>query len=298
MPRILVTGAGGFLGRYAVEALARAGWTIIGTGRTAPDLPGLAESLPADLTDTYALKRLVHDARADVLLHLAWYDDPRLRWHASDNLDWVAATLLLAREFAAKGGQRLVFGSSCAVYDFNARSRHAEDDSTNPGSLYGASKAAAGQLLSAAAATIGISFAEARMFFCYGAGEPAGRLVPDLISGLTAGRPVECTDGRQRRDYLHAADIGSALALISRSEIAGPVNVASGVSVPVADLISGVANRLDRPDLVRLGAIPRVPDDPPDISADVSRLRGIGFEPQFDLASGIAETLARELAKR
>lgn len=298
MPRILVTGAGGFLGRYAVEALAQADWSIVGTGRKAPDLPGLEDSLSADLMDIREMKRLVKTAQADVLLHLAWYDDPRLRWHAPDNLDWVATTLLLAREFSACGGQRLVFGSSCAVYDFIARGRHSEHDRPSPASLYGKSKNAAGQLLAAAAPSMNITFAEARMFFCYGAGEPAGRLVPDLIAGLASGRTVDCTDGQQRRDYLHASDIGAALALICGSDITGPVNVASGTSIPVAELISGIAQRFDRPDLVRLGAIPRPENDPPDIVADVARLQRIGFKPRYDLLDGIAETLAREQADR
>ena len=298
MPRILVTGAGGFLGRYAVEALAREGWSVVGTGRKAPDLQQLDDSIAADLTDSKDMTRLVGAARADALLHLAWYDDPRLRWHAPDNLDWVAATLLLAREFAERGGERFVFGSSCAVYDFTARNRHSERDCVNPASLYGAAKASTGHLLASASTALDISFAEARLFFCYGAGEPKGRLVPDLIAGLSAGQPVDCTDGEQLRDYLHAADIGTALALICGSDITGPVNVASGNSVRVADLILTLSERLGRPDLVRLGTIQRPANDPTDIVADVTRLRKVGFKPKFDLESGIAETLSREMATR
>ena len=132
------------------------------------------------------------------------------------------------------------------------------------------------------------------MFFCYGAGEPPGRLVPDLIAGLAAGNPVDCTDGQQKRDYLNAADIGRALALIAGADITGPVNVASGRAIPVADLIAEVARQMNRPDLPRLGAIPRAADDPPEIVADISRLATLGFRPEYDLASGVSETLRRE----
>ena len=295
MARVLVTGAGGFLGRYAVEALAASGWAVVGSGRQPPALPGLADSVAADLLQPDSAAQLVRQARADTLLHLAWYDNPRERWHAADNLDWVGATLKLVRRFAEQGGKRVVFGSSCAVYDFAARSLHTESDKTGPASLYGAAKAAAGSLLEAAQKTLGISVAEARIFFCYGAGEPAGRLVPDLITGLRQDKPVACTDGAQLRDYLHAADIGRALALLSASNVAGPVNIASGAPIRVADLIGEVARQMGRPDLPQLGAIARSQSDPAEITGSPGKLAALGFAPQFTLKGGVAETLAREL---
>ncbi|MGV6847695.1 MAG: NAD-dependent epimerase/dehydratase family protein [Marinibacterium sp.] len=295
MARILVTGAGGFLGRYAVEALIAAGWQVVASGRRAPDLPGLTDAVAADLLDPADAAALVDRAGADVLLHLAWTDDPRARWHSPDNLDWVAATLALARRFADAGGRRIVFGSSCAVYDFAAGPVHAEADRTAPASLYGAAKAATGSLLGAAQSALGITVAEARMFFCYGGGEPAGRLIPDLVAGLSRGEPVACTDGRQARDYLHGADIGRALALLAGTEITGAVNVASGTATPVADLIGELARQMGRPDLPQMGAIQRAANDPDEITGDVSRLHGLGFRPELDLAAGVAETLARDL---
>jgi len=292
MPRILVTGAGGFLGRYAVEALRSAGWTVTGTGREAPSVDGLHESLAADLLDSRSTQKLVEQANADVLLHLAWFNDPATRWHANGNLSWAASTLNLVQKFASVGGTRVVFGSSCAVYDFAARSVHNETDALGPNSLYGHAKASTAALISAAQKSLGISVVEARIFFCYGAGEQTPRLVPDLIDGLSHGEAVACTDGIQKRDYLHASDVGNALRLITDSDITGPVNVASGLSIPVAELIREVAEQLGCPELPKLGAIERPDSDPSDITADISRLKRLGFRPQHTLTSGVAETLS------
>ena len=73
MARILVTGAGGFLGRYAVTALRDAGWTVIGSGRSTPRVDGLDASIAADLLQQHPAQQLVERAKADVLLHLAWF---------------------------------------------------------------------------------------------------------------------------------------------------------------------------------------------------------------------------------
>lgn len=296
MPRVLVTGANGFLGRYAVSALAAEGWEVLGTGRLPPDLPDLADSMGGDLLKQSDRQILLDWAKADVLLHLAWLDDPRRRWHAPENVDWAAASLSFAHSFATCGGKRIVFASSCAVYDFAARNRHSENDTLRPTSLYGAAKAATANLLAAAAPAFGVSVAEARLFFCYGEGEPKGRLVPDLIGGIRRNEPVDCTDGKQRRDYLHAEDVGRALALICGSDVAGAVNVASGTSIGVADLVAEIAQQMGRPDLPRLGAIVRPAEDPDDIVADVSRLASLGFRPKLELRAGVELTVKGDAA--
>lgn len=298
MATILVTGASGFLGRYAVDALLAAGWRVAVTGRKAPQLEGAHLSVAADLLQREETKNMLQRVRPDFLLHLAWFDDPRSRWHSADNLSWSAATLNLVADFASVGGKRMVFGSSCAVYDFIARPIHSETDELKPGSLYGAAKGATANLLLAAQNALGISVAEARIFFCYGFGEPVGRLLPDLISGISRGESVPCSDGVQQRDYLHASDVAQALEILASSDVTGPVNVASGKSIPVADLITETAKQMGRPDLPQPGAIARSESDPANICANVSRLQELGFRQKHNLQSGVAETLLRSSITR
>ena len=227
-------------------------------------------------------------------MHLAWHDAPRDRWTSPVNLDWVAASLALARAFAAAGGERLIFAGSCAQYDWSHGPVLSEETTPlNPSSLYGAAKLALSNLLQAAAEQLAVSVCEARIFFCYGPGEPAGRLVSDLIEGLHANTTIPCTDARQIRDYLHAEDIARAMKLIVESDLIGPINVASGEGLAVRSLIEELARQFGRPDLPRFGEIERRADDPAELIGDVSRLKGLGFTPEFDLKSGLADTLAR-----
>jgi nucleoside-diphosphate-sugar epimerase len=57
--------------------------------------------------------------------------------------------------------------------------------------------------------------------------------------------------------------------------------------------VTEIGKQLGRPDLLRLGALPSRPDDPPFLGADTRRLNlEVEFKPRCDLAGGIAETIA------
>lgn len=280
--RVLLTGATGLIGRHCVGPLEEAGFAVVAASRARGD------DLLADP------EGLVARAGADHLVHLAWADGAKDRWSSPANLDWVGASLRLLRAFAAAGGRRAVMAGSCAEYDWTGAGRLGEDAPLHPATLYGAAKAATGIAAVAGAKALGVSLAWARIFFVYGPGEPEGRLFGDLIRGLAAGRQVACTDGLQRRDFLHAGDVGRALAMLLQSPAEGPVNIGSGRAVAVAEMIGEFARQIGRPDLVRLGERPRPPDDPALIEAATLRLDGTGFRPAHDMTTGIRAVLQSE----
>jgi nucleoside-diphosphate-sugar epimerase len=251
-----------------VPALLAAGYAVTILSRNG-EAPEGATTLRADLLDHAATKAAVQEAKATHLLHLAWHAGARDRWTSPANLDWVAATFALVQAFAAAGGKRAVCVGSCAEYDWDAET-FSEDTPLRPATLYGAAKAAAGLALTKAAPSLNISLAWARVFFCYGPGEPPGRLFGDLVKGLKAGETVDCTDGEQRRDFLHTADIAAALTALLSSKTEGPINIASGTAIPVHELIIEAANQMGRLDLIRLGAIQRSPTDPPPVGGGES----------------------------
>ncbi|WP_171172389.1 NAD(P)-dependent oxidoreductase [Ruegeria sp. HKCCA0370] len=291
MARVLLTGATGLIGRATATALTEAGHEVVTLGRNP------ASDIPCDLLNPNATSTALETARASHLVHLAWHDGARDRWTSGANLDWMAATLHLVREFARTGGQRAVCAGSCAEYDWSVPEL-IETSPLRPRTLYGAAKAGAGLALCAGQQTLGLSLAWARIFFVYGPDEPPGRLFGDLMSNLGAGRPVDCTDGRQERDFLHVDDLARALLRVLESDLTGPVNVASGTAIPVRDLIEEVAKQMSHPDLIRLGAIARAADDPARLAADVGRLRHeAGFVPQHDITSGVADILRSEGAQ-
>jgi len=237
---------------------------------------------------------VVERAGATHLIHLAWHDAPVARMTAPENLDWAVASLRLLRAFAARGGKRAVMVGSCAEYDWSGAGRLSENTLLKPATPYGAAKAGTGIAALGLAGSLGLSLVWARPFFIYGPGEPKGRLFGDILKGLAAGETVDCTDGLQRRDFLHAADVAGALVHLLASGLEGPVNIGSGQAVEVREMIGTLARALGREHLIRLGARPRPLDDPPLIEADVTRLASTGFRPVHDIESGIRAVLTAE----
>ena len=113
-----------------------------------------------------------------------------------------------------------------------------------------------------------------------------------VARALLRGEEARCTDGLQMCDYLYAPELGRAFAALLASGVTGPVNMASGEPVRVADVVSAIAAATGRPELVRLGALPQRPGDPDRLTADVGRLRDeVGWSPTVDLHEGAARTV-------
>lgn len=293
--RVLLTGATGLIGRQTIAPLRARGFTVIAMTRRDVEIAEANGTIVADLLDPSSMRRAVESASATHLVHLAWHDGRFNRLTSVKNLDWAAASLNLVRAFADCGGKAAVVAGSCAEYGWDDTGRHAESDPLVPSTLYGAAKASTGNVLMNAADTLGISLAWPRIFFCYGPGEHTGRLVGDVIAGLSAGRQVACTDGEQARDFMHTADVGRAIALLTDREAVGAVNIGSGKAVPVRVIVETVAELMNRPDLIQLGGLPRSPDEPACIEAENSRLCAeLQFEPKFDLSTGLADVVHAE----
>jgi nucleoside-diphosphate-sugar epimerase len=227
-------------------------------------------------------------------VHLAWTTSHGKFWNDPLNLDWVAATLRIARAFRAAGGARFVGVGTCFEYDLTLSDAPLIERAspTTTGGLYGVAKDACRRLLESFAAEVDMSFAWARIFHLYGAGEDPRRLVSDVATKVAAGDIALCSSGRQKRDFMHVADAGAAIAKLATSDVGGPVNIASGEATTVGDVARLVGATLRRPDLVVMGGIPDRAGDPPSILADVARLRDeVGFRPRFALAAGLEDAL-------
>ena len=169
MGRVLVTGASGLIGRAVVDLfLARGETVVISTREPLAQRDGLL-GIPVDLTLAEDRARLVENAQADRLIHLAW-PGGKERWHGDANAAWIDHSLDLFRRFSSAGGQRIVGVGSCAEYDWS-NSVLSEDSPLNPASVYGQAKAATGAALLAEAGDLGVSAAWARL-----SGRTAGSL--------------------------------------------------------------------------------------------------------------------------
>ena len=295
MKKVLLTGASGFVGRHCLPALLVRGYqvhAVASQNQVPPPAPSEVRWHIADLLDKAQTSALLAEVRPTHLLHCAWYAVPGKYWTATENFRWVEAGQHLLRAFADEGGRRVVGVGSCAEYDWT--DGHCSELATRlqPVTTYGACKHAFQILLTAFSRQAEISSAWGRLFFLFGPHEPAERLVASVVQSILREQSALCTHGRQIRDFLCVEDAADALVALLDSNVEGPVNIASGQPVSVADVIQEIANQLERPNLVQLGARPAPETEPPLLSADIARLRDeVEWSPRYDLATGIAETI-------
>lgn len=307
--RVLVSGAGGFIGRWSVPALLRSGYEVHAVlsgnaNRDAPEQLRGARVHFADLLNESAATALMSEVQPTHLLHFAWIATPGLYWSSAENFRWLAASEHLLRCFRTHGGRRVMMAGSCAEYDWSRvevcddlLSPLADDAAAGhaPAGLspYAACKIALQTNLADFGRSERVSTAWGRIFFQFGPHEHPDRLVPSVITNLLLNREAPCTHGRQIRSFLHVADVGAAFAAVLASDLQGPVNIGSEESIALADLVDRIGRQIGRPDLLRLGARPAAPGEPPILVPDVHRLHcEAGWQPSFTLDAALSDTIA------
>lgn len=265
---VLVTGAGGFVGRHVLRELLSRGHAVTFTERpTRPVVIGggatggrrlQTEDLFAEPQERWAQVC----TGIDMVIHLAWYAEPHRYQRSVENLACVEGTIRLARGAAQAGVSRFVGIGTCAEYDVD-QCLLCTDTPLRPRTLYGSAKAASFLLLSSLLADLGVSFAWCRLFYLYGAGEHESRLLPYVRSRLATGQPVDLSDGNQIKDFIDVEDAARMIVDVSLGTETGPVNICSGVPRTVRQLVERVADEYGRRDLLRFGARPSNDFDPP-----------------------------------
>lgn len=289
MKRVLVTGANGFLGRHCIVPLLDRGFEVHAVSRR--PRAGAGESVVwhrADLLESGDLTALLAGIRPSHLLHIAWDVTPGAYWRASNNLDWLAASVRLLEAFAEHGGRRALGTGTCAEYEWGEDTYSEAATPLVPASLYGRCKLALSHAF-VGAADLGLSAAWGRLFFPYGPGEHPSRLVPTVVTHLLARKPVDCTEGRQVRDFIYVADAAAAMVALLDSAVEGPVNIGSGRGTAVREMIERIVTQIGPGEFVRFGARPVPADEPAVMVADIGRLTDeVGYRPETGPEVGLA----------
>lgn len=292
MKRVLLTGAGGYIGRHMLDDLVARGYEVHAISRNAQqDHDGVVWHA-TDLLDADAVSTLTESVAASDLIHLAWITTPGAYWESPENNEWLRASQQLLNEFVRHGGTRAVLAGTCAEYDWT--DGHCVENVTplRAKSLYAKTKLAFRDAAYELAGKSELRVAWARVFFSFGPHERRERLVPAVINDLLSSQRAKCSDGSLVRDFMYVPDVAGAMVATLDSEFAGDINIATGNAMTLKELVDRIAVRLDAADRVDFGHYPRRPDDPQKITADVLQLSNvIGWTAEYDLDSAIDKTI-------
>jgi UDP-glucose 4-epimerase len=283
----LVTGGAGFIGSHLVDALAARGDHLLviddfssgSRENLAGALEGGAEVTELDVADADAIFDAFGAFRPQNVFHLAAQIDVR-RSMADPGFDarLNAVGTVNALEAAARSGaSKFVFTSTGgAIYGEGAARPDelpfAETAPCEPFSVYGQSKLAAEGYVGLYARTRGLAATTLRLGNVYGPRQDpateAGVVAIFCEAGRDGGRPTVFGTGEQTRDYVHVADVVTALIAAEGSDDPGPVNVGTGIETNVLQLAELVGRAFERDDFepqfapAREGEIERTVLDP------------------------------------
>jgi NDP-hexose 4-ketoreductase len=295
--RLLIIGAGGFLGAHIRRLALAAGLDVVTAGRS--PLPGSPRHLRADLaTDgPAAIAAMLATVAPDAVVNCAGAISGPPAALAAANIDGIYALVTAMLKHAAA---RLVHLGSAAEYGAaESGVPVTEQAAARPAGMYGVTKLAGTRLVGTAAAA-GLDAVVLRVFNPVGPGAPLaslpGRLAAELRRALTDGTDVRLGPLDAVRDFVDARDVADAvLAAVTAGSLPHPVlNVGSGRSLPVRAMVSALIAASGCPAVVREDAPgqPRSPDIPWQ-QADISRARDdLGWRPCRDLATSLADLWA------
>lgn len=311
-PRVLVTGAAGFIGYHLSQRLLDRGLPVDGLDNLSSYYdPALKQARldrllarpgfrfhRLDLADRDGVARLFADGRYDLVLHLAAqagvrYSVEQPMAYLDSNL---AGMLTVLEGCRHSGVKHLVYASSSSIYGASREMPLREDMVTDsPISLYAASKKANELMAHSYSHLHRIPASALRFFTVYG---PWGR--PDMaifkfVRAIFEGRPIDVYNhGHLRRDFTYVDDVVDAvLAVVDRPPQAGEgtvphrvLNVGHNGPVPLMDFIACLELACGREAIKNF--LPMQAGDVPDTWADTSRLeREFGVRAGTDLRDGV-----------
>ncbi|EKS36392.1 NAD-dependent epimerase/dehydratase family protein [Afipia broomeae] len=289
MIRVLLTGATGFVGSHILRSLLQRNVELVAVSRRRPLIAGNYSWREADILSG-DLNNLLRDKNISHVLHAAWYVEHGKFWNHAINDDWRDATIALARQAAGLGVRRFVSLGTCHEYDWPV---DADCDELitpiAPHTPYDTAKTQTRLAIESVALETGMDFCWPRLFFPFGSGEAAERLIPYICQSLARGAPARCTRGDKIRDFIAVEDAGRLLADLCLSDVKGSVNIATGRSTSIADIATCLGEISDKPDLIHLGALPDRDGDPLRITGDTKRVSSM---PSFSSIPSLEQRLA------
>jgi UDP-glucuronate 4-epimerase len=307
---VLLTGAAGFIGSHAAQALLASGYRVVGLDnfsdyylRSWKELNLRAiggeskfDFHEMDVTDAPAIQSLVTKIKPQAIIHLAGMAGVRPSiaqpaYYARVNVE---GTTILLQAAVENKTPKFLFASSSSVYGNPESSPFTEDDPVAaPISPYAATKRA-GELMGHAFWHLHkLPVFCLRFFTVYGP-----RLRPDLAIHkfarlISRDQPIPVFgDGSSSRDYTYVDDIcAGILAALNRCDRFRIYNLGNNHPVKLSEMIRGLESSLGK--TAKIDCQPMQPGDVEMTCADITRSKAeLGYQPKIALDEGLKRFIA------
>lgn len=284
--KLLVTGAGGFIGRHLVSHLSHSHEVFALVRDRDTHFPGEKVSIIAtDLRDPLDPNQL--PSTVDVIIHLAQANVP-LPKGVNEILAVNTGSTKHLLDYGRKArAKRFILASSGDVYG-ERLGPSKETDPANATSLYAVSKRAAEMLTQAYSDDMQICIL--RLFHPYGP-QQSGRLIPRFADAIQKREPIKLNrGGRPHLTPIHIDDVLRTFAQAIQSSYSGILNVAGDRAVSVRELAEEIGRVVEAKPLFQTSD-----DDASDLMGDNTLMKQVfGAWPMVTLTDGLLRTFKRQ----
>jgi len=305
MRNIAVTGGAGFIGSHVAQELAKRGYQVIiiddlSTGRkeNIEELIGEVREVQfvqGSITDLLLLKKLFQGA--DCVFHLAAIPSvPRslenpLACHEV-NITGILNVLLAAKD---NGVKKVIYASSSSVYGDTPTLPKTEDMLPTPQSPYAVTKLCGEYYCQVFEQVYDLPTVCLRYFNVYGPRQDPdseyAAVIPKFIRRALDGKPpIIFGDGEQTRDFTYVKDAVQATILAAETKVTGVYNVGSGNRVTINELAKLILSLIGS-HFEPIHQEPRAGDIRHSL-ADISKIKALGYNPNYSLREGLKETIS------
>lgn len=305
--KVLITGAGGFIGSHLTERLVALGanvqafvhynsngsWGLLDESQYKKDI----EFVPGDIVDKDGVYQAMDGN--ELIFHLAAlisipysYNSPMS--YIRTNMEGTYNVLQSARNI---GPEKVVITSTSEVY---GSAQYVPIDETHPlqsQSPYAASKIAADKLAEAFYFSYGLPVTTIRPFNTYGPRQSARAVIPTIITQALTGSSVKLGHLEPTRDFNYVDDtVNGFIKMAESAESIGTViNIGSGKEISIGDLANVIIKIVGIDDLMVKCDDARLRPDSSEVDrlcAQNTKARDIlGWSPEYSLDEGLRKTI-------
>ncbi len=310
MGKILVTGAGGFIGSHLTEELVRQGEEIRAFVRyNSRDERGLLEDLPkeiqnqievipGDLKDPDGIKKAVKGCSK--VFHLgALIAIPYSYIHPFDFIQTNVVGMAHLLNACLEEGtlERVIHTSTSEVY---GTAQYIPIDEKHPlqaQSPYSASKIAADKLAESYYLSFGLPIATIRPFNTFGPRQSLRAIIPTIVSQAINDKKIRLGNTIPRRDFLFVKDTVRGFIQLGKCEraVGKVVNIGTGTDISIEGLVKKILGLMGKQGEIEVEDR-RIRPEKSEVMQLLSdtRLAQKLFQwaPQYTLEDGLKETIA------
>jgi NAD dependent epimerase/dehydratase len=308
--KILVTGAGGFIGSHLVEALVTRGAevkTLVrynsrndwGMLKNIPSgIRGRLEVTRGDIIDSGVVRNAVKDC--DIVFHLAALIGIPYSYVAPESyLDTnIRGTLNVMQASREEGVEKIVHTSTSEVY---GTAKYVPIDEAHPlqgQSPYSASKIGADMLALSYFLSFNTPVAIIRPFNTFGPRQSARAVIPTIISQALSAPEIHIGSLEPVRDLTYVQDTVNGFIKVAESDnaIGEVINIGNGKGITIGELAKKILALMGCPDIPLHADEGRVRPEKSEVLQlvcnNVKAKTMIGWSPSVSLEQGLKETIA------